>query len=67
MHFVLLFFAFMHLHLPSHFGMLDEPREGRGVGAEAEDGVWWAYPKDGRTKQVLGREILVKRVSSNKH
>jgi hypothetical protein len=57
----------MHLHLPSHLGMLDEPHEGRGVGAEPEDGVWWAYPKDGRTKQVLGREILVKRVSSNKH
>jgi hypothetical protein len=31
MHFILLFFAFMHLHLPSHLGMLDEPREGQGV------------------------------------
>ena len=37
--------------------MLDAPREGPDVGAEPEDGVWWTYPKDGRTKQVLGTEI----------
>jgi hypothetical protein len=42
----------MHLHLPSHLGMSDEPREGRDVGAEPDDGVWWTYPEDGRTKQV---------------
>ena len=57
----------MHLHLTSHIGMLDEPREGRDVGAEPEDGVWWTYPKDRRTKQVQRWEILAKRVSSNKH
>ena len=28
-----------HLHLASHLGMLDEPREGRDVGAEPEDGA----------------------------
>jgi hypothetical protein len=67
MHLMLPFFAFMHLHLASHLGMLYAPREGRDVGAEPEDGVWWIYPKDGRTKQVLGQEILTKRVLSNKH
>ena len=29
----------MHLHLASHLGTLDEPCEGRDVGAEPEDGV----------------------------
>ena len=57
----------MHLHLTSHLGMLDEPHEGCDVGVEPEDGVWWTYPEDGRTGQVLGWEILTKRVSSNKH
>ena len=46
----------MHLHLASHLGALDEPREGCDVGAEPEDGVWRIYPGDGRTKQVLGSE-----------
>ena len=41
--------------------------EGCDVGAEPEDGVWWIYPKDGRIEQVLGREMLDKRVLSNKH
>ena len=45
----------MHLHLASHLGTLDEPREGCDVGAEPEDGVWWTYPEGGRTGQVLGR------------
>ena len=53
----------MHLHFASHLGMLDEPREGCDVGAEPEDGVWWTYPKDERTGQVLGWEILANRVS----
>ena len=55
---VLPFFIFMHLHLASHLGALDEPREGHDVGAEPEDGVWWTYPEGGRTGQVLGREML---------
>nr|TKW32370.1 hypothetical protein SEVIR_2G164933v2 [Setaria viridis] len=46
---------------------LDKPREGRDDGTEPEDGVWWSYPEDGRTKQVLRWEMLAKRVSSNKH
>ena len=37
------------------------------AGAGPEDGVWWTKPKDGRTKQVLGQEMLAKRVSFNKH
>ena len=64
MHLVL---PFIHMHLASHLGMLDEPREGYDVGAKPKDGVWWAYPEDGRTGQVLGWEILIKRVSSDKH
>ena len=39
----------MHLHLASHLGTLDEPREGRDVGNKPKDGVWWTYPEDGRT------------------
>ena len=35
----------MHLQLASHLGTLDEPREGRDVGAEPEDGVWWTIQK----------------------
>ena len=58
MHLLLPFFIFMHLHLASHLGALDEPREGRDVGAEPEDGVWWTYPEGGRIGQVLRREML---------
>ena len=54
MHLVL---PFIHMHLASHLGALDEPREGRNVGAEPEDGVLWIYPEDGKTKQVLGPEM----------
>ena len=39
MHLLLPFFIFMHLHLASHLGVLDEPHEGCDVGAEPEDGV----------------------------
>jgi hypothetical protein len=51
----------------SHLGMLDEPREGCDDGAKPEGGVWWTYPKDGRTEQVLGWEMLANRVSFDKH
>jgi hypothetical protein len=60
MHLILLFFILMHLHLVSHLGTLDEPREGCDVGAKPKDGVWWTYPEDERPKQVLGWEMLVK-------
>ena len=65
MHLMVLFFIFIHLHIASHLGALDEPREGRDVGAEPKDGVWWTYPEGGRTGQVLEWEMLTKRVSSN--
>ena len=56
----------MHLHLAFHLGTLDEPHD-HDVGAEPEDDVWWTYPENGRIGQVLGRKMLAKRVSSNKH
>ena len=52
MHLVLPFITFIHMHLASHLGALDE----HDVGAEPEDGVWRIYPEDGRTKRVLGPE-----------
>jgi hypothetical protein len=55
------FFIFMHLHLASHLGMLVAPCEGRDVGAKPDDGVWWTYPEDGRTEQVLGPEVSPRR------
>ena len=39
------FFIFMHLHLASHLGTLDAPREGRDVGAKPEDGVGGSLPR----------------------
>ena len=56
MHLVLPFITFIHMHLASHLGALDEPREERNVGAKPEDGVSRIYPEDGRTKRVLGPE-----------
>ena len=57
MRLMVLFFIFMHLHIASHLGMLDAPREGCDVGAKPKDLVRWIYPEDGRTKQVLGPEM----------
>ena len=57
MHLVLPFITFIYMHLASHLGVLDEPREGHDVGAKPEDGVWRIYPEDGRTKRVLGPEM----------
>ena len=39
MHLVLPFIIFIHMHLASHLGTLDAPREGRDVGAKPEDNV----------------------------
>jgi hypothetical protein len=61
MHLLLPFFAFMYLHLTSHLGTLDAPREGYDVGAEPEDGAWRIHSKDERTKQVLGLEMPSRR------
>jgi hypothetical protein len=51
----------MYLHLTSHLGTLDAPREGYDVGAEPEDGAWRIHSKDERTKQVLGMEMPSRR------
>jgi hypothetical protein len=67
MHLVLPFIIFIHMHLASHLGTLDAPREGGVVEAKSEDGVWWTYPEDGRTKQVPGWEMLAKQVSYVNH
>ena len=67
MHLILPFSIFMHLHLTSHLGTLDQPHEGCDVGSEPKDGVWWTYPEDWRTKEVLRWEMLASRVSSNNH
>ena len=58
MHLVL---PFIHLHIASHLGTLDEPREGHDVGAKLEVWVWWIYPEDGRTQQVLRPEMSPRR------
>ena len=39
MHVVLSFITFIHMHLASHLGTLDEAREGCDVGAKPEDSV----------------------------
>jgi hypothetical protein len=49
---------FIHMYLVSYLGTLDEPREGCDDAAKPEDGVWWTYPEDGRTKQVPEWEML---------
>jgi len=41
----------LHIHtLASHLGMLDEPHEGRDVGAKPEDGVWSIQKTEGLSK-----------------
>ena len=39
LHVVLSFITFIHMHLASHLGTLDEPREGCDVGAKPKDSV----------------------------
>ena len=50
-----------------HLDTIDEPREGCDVGAEAEDGEWWAHLEDGRMDPDVHnqRKILSERLSSN--
>ena len=50
----------MHLHLASHLGTLDEPREGRDVGTEPKNGIWWTYPEDGVGESIQKAEGLSK-------
>ena len=58
----------MHLHLASHLGTLDAPREGRDDRIEPEDGVGGPFPKmEGPLEYMPKQEMLTKRLSSNKH
>ena len=48
-------YALLHLIL----GMIDEPREGRDIGTEHDDGVWWTYPEEAKNQEyMLGPECL---------
>ena len=51
----------------SHLGTIDEPREGRDVGAEPADGEWWTHLEAGRMDPDVHdqKKTLVKQVSSN--
>jgi len=51
----------------SHLGTIDEPCEGRAVGAEIEDDIWWTYSEDGWMDPDMHdrRQMLAKRVSSS--
>ena len=41
----------------SHLGTIDEPREGRDIGTEHEDDVWWTYPEEAKNQEyMLGPE-----------
>ncbi|XP_039779057.1 uncharacterized protein LOC120646693 [Panicum virgatum] len=38
-------------------GTIDEPREGRDIGTEHEDDVWWTYPEEAKNQEyMLGPE-----------
>ena len=37
----------------SHLGTIDEPCEGRAVGAEIEDDVWWTYPEEAKNQEYM--------------
>ena len=40
-----------------HLGTIDEPREGRDIGTEHEDDVWWTYPEETKNQEyMLGPE-----------
>ena len=41
----------MHLYIciiAPHLDTIDEPREGRDIGTEYEDDVWWTYPEEAK-------------------
>ena len=53
--------TFMHLYIciiAPHLGTIDEPREGRDIGTEHEDDVWWTYPEEAKNHEyMLGPEF----------
>ena len=51
----------MHLHLASHLGTIDEPREGYDDGIKLEDGVGGPIPKmEGPLEYMPKQEMLAK-------
>ena len=51
----------MHLHLASHLGTLDEPREGHDDGVEPKDGVGGPISKmEGPLEYMPKQEMLAK-------
>jgi hypothetical protein len=66
MHHLLHSHVFIRLHLASHLGTLDAPREGCDVDLTRR-WCWWTYLGDGRIGQVLEWGMLAKRVSFDKH
>ena len=50
-----------------HLGTIEEPREGRDIGAEPEDGEWWTCLEDERMDPDVQdrRKLLVEQLSSN--
>ena len=65
------FFAFMHLHLASHLGTLDEPRvEPKDMMLEPNPKMVFGGPipkMEGPLEYMPKWEMITKRVSSNKH
>jgi len=52
--------TFMRLYIcitAPHLSTIDEPREGRDIGTEHEDDVWWTYPEEAKNQEyMLGPE-----------
>ena len=68
MHLILPFFVFIHLHLASHLGMLDEPREGLDMEPNPKTVYGGPIPKMEEPLEYMPeQEMLTKLVSSNKH
>ena len=57
----------MHLHLASHLGTLDAPREGRDDGVKPEGVGGPILKMEGPLEYMPKQEMLTKRVSYNKH
>jgi hypothetical protein len=54
------------MHCCISLGTLDVMREGCGVGAKLEDGVWWIHPEDGRLLKFIHEvEMFRKTVQAN--
>ena len=65
------FFVFIHLHLASHLGTLDEPRgEPKDMMLEPNPKIVFGGPilkMEGPLEYISQQEMLTKQASSNKH